>query len=60
MLSKEETEQFWQELLGFWTLSIVRNKKTENKVSETGSISSSGEGKKTSTFLGPLERAKLP
>jgi hypothetical protein len=43
--------------LGFWTLSIIWYFK-EHNVSETGSVSSSGEGE-TPTLLGSLERANF-
>jgi hypothetical protein len=49
------------ELLGFWNFplsSILENR--EHNVSETGSVPSSGEGGKTPTQLGPLERAFPP
>jgi hypothetical protein len=49
------------ELVGFWTLSIVRNSKYSKTVSETGSVSvlKWEEGGKTPTLLDPLERASL-
>jgi hypothetical protein len=47
------------ELLGLWTLSIVRYSKEQN-ISETGQFPSSGDrGWEAPTLLGPLERATL-
>jgi hypothetical protein len=43
------------ELLGFWTLPIVRN----SNPLKLDLFSSSDEGKKTPTLLDPLERANL-
>jgi hypothetical protein len=48
------------ELLGFWTFSIVSILEyRKHNVLETGSVSIPGEGGKTPTQLGPLERANL-
>jgi hypothetical protein len=48
------------ELIGFWPLSIVRySKKLENTAFRKLDISSSGQGEKTPSQLGPLERANL-
>jgi hypothetical protein len=45
------------ELLGFWTLSIVQSCKYNTMFRKFNLFSSSGEVAKTSTLLGPLERA---
>jgi hypothetical protein len=49
------------ELLGFWTLSIIRYSKNTggHNVSEAGSVSILRWGGEISTVLGPLERSNL-
>jgi hypothetical protein len=52
---------FYSESLGVWDLSIVRYSKqlTPPTFRELDMFPSSGEGRKTPTLLGPLERANL-
>jgi hypothetical protein len=49
------------ESLGLWTLSIIRNsKELENTTfRKLDLFLSSGDGRKTPTLFGPLERANL-
>jgi hypothetical protein len=56
-----KTYALYSELLGSWTLSIVWNSKKLEKtmLRELGLFRSSGDGKKISTLMGPLERANL-
>jgi hypothetical protein len=54
----KQTKDHW-ELMGFWTLSIVRKSKiTKHDISETGSASVL-RWREPPTLLGPLDRANL-